>query len=568
MNIFKQIYILILNILIELKEQKLLNNIITDFIVAPPNNRLYGEIYTNVAFILAKHEKKSAVEIAKILVNKIQCCQKISKVDIAYPGFINIQLKRTVWYDLLNSINTLKKEFGSLNIGKNETVNLEFLSANPTGPLHIGHARGAVFGDVLANLMKKVGYKVIKEYFINDAGAQINLLLQTVYLRYQEALGEKIILDNSVYTGEYLKSIGESLARKYGNTLINTPHHQIFRTYTLNKILESIKEEMHLLGISHDVFTSEDEIQKSGKIEESLRILSDKGLIYKGNLKQPKGKLTNTWIPRRELMFRASKFGDDIDRALKKQDGHWTYFASDIAYHFDKISRGFKKIVVALGSDHTGYAKRLQGVVSALSNNTVKIDIKIHNVVQFFEHGKPIKMSKRSGHFLTVQDVVEEVGKDATRFIMLTRSHDMVLDFDFDKVKEQSKDNPIFYVQYAYARAFSLINKSPKNLPSPDLSLLINELELLLIQSLAKWPLILENSAIQCEPHKVTFYLIEIAEIFHSLWGCGQNNIHMRMILYDNLLLTAARIFLVQAFLYILADGLDIMNITPLEEMK
>ncbi|WP_052265045.1 arginine--tRNA ligase, partial [Wolbachia endosymbiont of Operophtera brumata] len=490
MNIFKQISSLISSKLNELKQRGVINTSAENFIVEPPSNRAHGDIYTNVAMVLAKHEKKNPIEIAGILAREFKPFDEVAEVEIASPGFINMHLKIEVWHGILKQINELKTEFGTLNIGNNQAVNVEFVSANPTGPLHIGHARGAVFGDVLANLLKKVGYNVTKEYYINDAGAQIDTLIRSVYLRYKEALGEKISIEKGLYPGEYLKPIGEGLAKKYGKELRAEEDNQIIREYTLSSILELIKEDMSLLGVNHDVFTSEYELR--GKIEESIKILSDKGLVYEGYLEKPKGKESENWTSRKEMLFRSTKFGDDVDRALKKEDGSWTYFASDIAYHFDKISRGFNNMIVELGSDHGGYVKRLKAVVSALSDDQAKIEVKLHNIVNFFENEKPVKMSKRSGNFLTARDVVEEVGRDITRFIMLTRKNDMVLDFDFAKVKEQSKDNPIFYVQYAHARAHSLMRNAPKELPTADPSLLKTDGELFLIKTLAKWPDVVE----------------------------------------------------------------------------
>lgn len=568
MNIFKRISSLILGKLNELKQRSIVNTSAENFIVEPPSNRAHGDVYTNVAMVLAKHEKKNPVEIAGILAREFELFDEIKKVEVAGPGFINMRLRIEVWHEVLKQINELKTEFGTLNIGNNQAINVEFVSANPTGPLHIGHARGAVFGDILANLLKKVGYKVTKEYYINDAGVQVDTLVRSVYLRYREALGEKISIEKGLYPGEYLKPIGDGLAKKYGSKLLNSQDNRVIREYTLSSILELIKEDMSLLGVSHDVFTSEYELQKSGKIEESIKMLSDKGLVYEGYLEKPKGKESENWTSRKEMLFRSTKFGDDVDRALKKEDGSWTYFASDIAYHFDKISRGFNNMIVELGSDHGGYVKRLKAVVSALSDNKAKIEVKLHNIVNFFEDGKPVKMSKRSGNFLTARDVVEEVGRDITRFIMLTRRNDMVLDFDFAKVKEQSKDNPIFYVQYAHARAHSLMRNAPKELPSADLSLLKTDGELFLIKTLAKWPDVVEIAARLYEPHRITFYLLEVAEAFHALWGYGKSDLNMRFILEDNLDLTAARMFLVQALAHVIASGLSIFNIEPLEEMK
>lgn len=568
MNIFKQVFALISSKLGELKQRGIISTSAGDFIVEPPSNRAYGDIYTNIAMVLAKHEKKNPMEIANLLAQEFELFDEVAKVEVVKPGFINMHLKAEIWHGILKNINKLKTEFGTLNIGNNQDLNVEFVSANPTGPMHIGHARGAVFGDVLAKLMEKVGYKVTREYYINDAGAQIDTLIKSVYLRYKEALGEKISIEKGLYPGEYLKPIGEELAKKYGTELLSNQNDQIIRDYVLSSILELIKQDLHLLGVSHDVFTSEYELQKSGKIEEGVELLYKKGLVYEGYLEKPKGKESANWTARKEMLFRSTQFGDDVDRALKKEDGSWTYFASDIAYHFDKITRGFNNMIVELGSDHGGYIKRLKAVVSALSDDKAKIEVKLHNIVNFFENGKPVKMSKRSGNFLTARDVVEEVGKDITRFIMLTRKNDMVLDFDLAKVKEQSKDNPIFYVQYAHARAHSLMRNAPKDLPDANPSLLKTDEELFLIKTLAKWPCIVEISARLCEPHRITFYLLELAEAFHVLWGCGKNDLNMRFIIENDLKLTAARMFLVQAIIYVISSALLIFNIEPMEEMR
>ncbi|MDG7056012.1 MAG: arginine--tRNA ligase [Wolbachia endosymbiont of Meromenopon meropis] len=568
MNIFKRISLLILNTLNDLKQKNIINVSTKNFTVESPRNKAHGDIYTNVAMVLAKYCNKNAIEIAYILVREFKLFDEIDKVEVAGPGFINIYLKVEVLHEILKQINELKTEFGTSNIGNNQTINVEFVSANPTGPLHIGHVRGAIFGDVLANLLKKVGYKVTKEYYINDTGAQIDKLVHSVYLRYKEALGEKISIKKGFYSGKYLKLIGEKLAKKHGSNLVNSKDNKLIRNYTISSILELIKEDMSLLGVSHDVFTSEYELQKSGKIEEGIKILSDKDLIYEGYLEKPKGKESKNWTSRKEILFRSTKFGDDVDRALKKEDGSWTYFASDIAYHLDKISRGFNNMFVELGSDHGGYIKRLKAAVSALSDNKAKIEVKLHNIVNFSNNGKPIKMSKRSGDFLTVKNLIEEVGKDVARFIMLTRGNDMILDFDLTKIKEQSKNNPIFYVQYAHARAYSLMRNAPKELPDANSSLLKNNKELFLIKILAKWPDVVEIAAKLYEPHRITFYLLEVAEAFHALWGYGKSDLKMRFILKENLDLTAARMFLVQALAYVIASGLSIFNIEPLKEMS
>ncbi|WP_339047678.1 arginine--tRNA ligase [Candidatus Mesenet endosymbiont of Phosphuga atrata] len=567
MDIFSRIRDFILKKIGELKDY---SYDAQSIVVEPPNNEGHGDVYTNAALILGKIEKKNPMEVAKVLVDVLKPSDVIASIDIAPPGFINMHLKQDVWLNVLREVNTLKTDFGSSNIGNNQKINIEFVSANPTGPLHIGHARGAVFGDVLARLLKKSGYDVTKEYYINDAGVQINQLVQSVYLRYKEALKESVNFDDIQYPGEYLKPVGEGLAAKYGKELSVEQDFEKIKTYALDYIIRLIKDDLNLLGVEHDVFTSEYELQKSGIVEKSIKILSDKGLIYHGCLDKPKGKEDPNWKPRKQMLFSSTNFGDDVDRPLQKEDGSWTYFATDIAYHFHKISRRFNQMIVVLGTDHAGYTGRLKAIVAALSESKAKVETKLYNLVKFLDDGKPVKMSKRKGNFLTVKDVVEEVGKDITRFIMLTRKNDVPLDFDFIKVKEQSKDNPIFYVQYAHARAHSLMRRAPKLLPKSeiDLSLLSSHEELLLIKTLAKWPQVVKSAAKAYEPHKISFYLTEVAEKFHVLWGYGSKNLNMKFIIDDNIALTSARIFLAQAVASVIASGLSVFNIEPLEEMR
>lgn len=539
-------------------------------VVEPPNNENHGDVYTNAALVLGKIEKKNPMEVAKVLVDALKSSDVIANIEIAPPGFINMHLKQDVWLNVLREINTFKADFGNSNIGNNKKINIEFVSANPTGPLHIGHARGAVFGDVLARLLKKAGYDVTKEYYINDAGVQVNQLVQSVYLRYKEALKESVNFDDIQYPGEYLKPIGEGLAAKYGKELLIEQDFNKIKTYALDYMIKLIIDDLNLLEVEHDVFTSEYELQRSDIIEKSIKILSDKDLIYYGYLDKPKGKEDPNWKPRKQMLFSSTKFGDDVDRPLQKEDGSLTYFATDIAYHFHKLSRGFNQMIVILGTDHAGYIKRLKAIVAALSDKKAQIEVKLYNLVKFLDDEKPVKMSKRKGNFLTVKDVVEEVGKDITRFIMLTRKNDVPLDFDFVKVKEQSKDNPIFYVQYAHARVHSLMRRAPKLLPEDeiDLSLLSSHEELLLIKTLAKWPQVVKSAAKTYEPHKISFYLTEVAEKFHVLWGYGSKNLNMRFIIDENIALTSARIFLAQAVANVIASGLSVFNIEPLEEMR
>ncbi|AHX04809.1 arginine--tRNA ligase [Ehrlichia japonica] len=546
----------------------LLSKLIVDY----PNNHDHGDLYTNAALILGNHVKKNPLDIAEILLCEFSNIKEISNISIVKPGFINFNISFCIWYEIIVSINMLKEDFANVNIGNGQKVNVEFVSANPTGPMHVGHARGAIFGDVLANLLEKVGYQVVREYYINDAGTQIDVLVESVYLRYKEAAGQDIVISSGLYPGLYLKKIGQLLYEKYGTDLLemsSSNKMEIIRDVSLKYLMNLIKEDLALLGIKHDVFTSEAELLKNNVIEKCVRLLEDKQLIYYGVLDHPKGMENQNWKPRTQMLFKSTDFGDDVDRALQKVDGSWTYFASDIAYHFDKISRGFQHMILELGSDHIGYVKRLKAAVKALSNNNATIDIKLHNIVNFLDDGMQVKMSKRSGEFLSIRDVVEEVGRDVVRFIMLTRKSDVVLDFDFVKVVEQSKDNPIFYVQYAHARVYSLMRNVPNilEIEDTDFSVLSSKEEMLLIKLLAKWPHVVEISAKTAEPHRITFYLIEVAEAFHVLWGYGNKNANRRFIVDNDINLTSARIYLAKSVAYIISSGLKIFSILPLKEM-
>ncbi|GAT75361.1 arginyl-tRNA synthetase, partial [Ehrlichia ruminantium] len=484
-------------------------SILAKLIVDYPNNPDHGDLYTNAALILSKYIKKNPMDIARVLVNEFSSIKEISDINVVKPGFINFNISLDVWYEIIISINRLKEKFGHVNFGNGKRVNIEFVSANPTGPMHIGHARGAIFGDVLANLLERVGYEVVREYYINDAGTQVDVLVESVYLRYKEVLGENIVIGTGLYPGLYLKDIGKLLYQEYGSGLLGMDYSQrtrIIRDVSLMYLMKLIKEDLALLGIKHDIFTSESQLQKDNIVQKCIELLQEKQLIYYGTLDQPKGTEGINWKPRTQMLFRSTDFGDDVDRALQKADGSWTYFANDIAYHFYKISRGFQHMILELGSDHIGYVKRLKAAVKALSDGNATIDIKLHSIVNFLDNGAQIKMSKRSGEFLTIKDVIEKVGKDVVRFIMLTRKSDVVLDFDFAKVVEQSKNNPVFYVQYAHARVHSLIRNAPKILEIElvDFSVLSSKEEILLIKLLAKWQDIVEISAKTAEPHRIT----------------------------------------------------------------
>ncbi len=548
--------------------------------VEPPRDPSHGDLSTNAAMVLAKANKRNPRDLAEEIAVIIRGFDEVLSVEVAGPGFINIRLHTQIWHRIVFDILKEGIGYGNSNLGKGQGYNIEYVSANPTGPMHIGHARGAVYGDALALLLLKAGYNVTKEYYINDAGGQIDVLAKSAYLRYREALGETIEIPTGLYPGEYLKIVGESLAHKYGKDLIAMKEREwlpLVRSFAVDSMLIMIKNDLADLGIHHDVFTSEKKLKDEGRIEDALEVMDKKGLLYQGVLEAPKGKAPEDWEPREQTLFKATDFGDDVDRALKKSDGSYTYFAADIAYHLDKIERGANKMAIVLGADHGGYVKRLQAAVKALSDGQATIDVKISQLVNFMEDGQPVKMSKRAGTFTTVRDVLDEVGKDVIRFIMLTRKNDMVLDFDLKLAKEQSKDNPVFYVQYAYARAQSVLRNAHKDAPgayslykkiSPEImNNITSEDELQLIKIMASWPRVVEAAAIACEPHRIAFYLQELAANFHSLWNKGKDNAIMRFIIKDQPELTAARLACLDAMTKVIASGLFIFNVEPLNEM-
>ncbi len=547
----------------------------------PPRDASHGDVATNAAMVLAKPAKANPRELAAIISERIKTLPVVSNVEVAGPGFINLKLNNDIWYQVVQEILNEGLGYGSSQIGKNEKVNIEYVSANPTGPMHIGHARGAVYGDALALLLIKAGFNVTKEYYINDAGAQIDVLARSAFLRYREALGENIgDIPAGLYPGEYLKVVGESLANEFGNSFLHLDEKEWLskvRQFSVDSMLAVIKNDLADLGIVHDVFTSERSIQESGKIESTLKLLDEKGLLYRGVLEPPKGKKPDDWEPREQTLFRSTAYGDDVDRALMKSNGTYTYFAPDIAYHLDKIQRGFNRMVLVLGADHSGYIKRMKAAIGALSDNKAELDIKISQLVNFLEDGKPMKMSKRAGTFTTVRDVINEVGKDVIRFIMMTRKNDAVLDFDLKLVKEQSKDNPVFYVQYAHARAKSVYRNAVEDAPEAItilkknnidiLKRITSEEELALIKVMAAWPRIVETAAIANEPHRIAFYLQELAAEFHALWNKGKDNAILRFIIKEDAELTAARLAMLDAMTKVIASGLQIFNIEAVGEM-
>lgn len=547
--------------------------------IETPKDSFNGDLSSNIAMIIAAKENVPPREVALKFKEILNELPYIASIEIAGPGFINFTIKADSWHTAIKDILQNESKFFEIDIDKNKNINIEYVSANPTGPMHIGHARGAVYGDVLANILKKVGYPVTKEYYVNDAGSQINDLVSTVILRYREALGEKITITEGLYPGEYLIPVGQALAKEYGDKLLSmdeTERFKIVKNFAIQKMLDLNKEDLKELGVKHDVFFSEQTLHDNSKIEKTVKLLTDMGLIYEGSVPAPKGKVHAEWENRTQELFKSTKYGDDQDRPIRKADGSWTYFASDLAYAKDKIDRGANHLIYVLGADHSGYVKRIEAIVKALGKEQVKVDVKICQLVNFVENGVPVKMSKRLGTFASVQDVNHEVGKDIIRFMMLTRENNKTLDFDLVKVKEQSKENPIFYVQYAHVRTLSILSKAMETIPQSynsfeagtyDLSLLSSEEEIEIIKLLASWTKTLETAAKYFEPHRVAFYLINLASKFHALWNFGKENNDYRFIIENNVELTTARLALAKAIQKIIASGLKVIGVEPMERM-
>lgn len=549
--------------------------------VTPPREAAHGDMATNAAMVLAAKAGMRPRDIAEKLVEKLQKLPSVTSVEIAGPGFINLRFAPAFWQAVIPEILKAGTHYGDAALGGGEKVNVEYVSANPTGPMHVGHARGAVFGDALAALLEKAGYDVTREYYINDAGAQIDKLADSAFHRYREALGEAAgEVPEGLYPGDYLVPAGQALKAKYGESLRAQPREEwlpIVRRFVVDAMMALVREDLALLGIKHDVFTSEWELAQQGKVQESFDALDKKGHIYTGVLPPPKGKVIEDWEPRELVLFRASQFGDDGDRPMKKADGQWAYIAPDIAYHYDKLQRGFNKMVLVLGADHTGYQKRLQAAVAALSDGKAELQVKLCQIVKFLRGGQPAKMSKRAGTFVTVRDVIDEVGKDVLRFIMLTRKNDAPLDFDVEKVTEQSKDNPVFYVQYAHARVFSVLRMAAEQAPealalsegdaSPLAALLTAPQELELIRLLAVWPRLVEQAALAYEPHRIAFFAQELAAAFHGLWHAGNDDLSLRFIQKHDIKQTAARLVLVRAVACVIASALEVLGVEPVQEM-
>ncbi|KZL22901.1 arginine--tRNA ligase [Pseudovibrio sp. Ad37] len=551
--------------------------------VEPPRDAAHGDLATNAAMVLAKQLKMKPRDLAEKIAEGLRADSEVDAVDIAGPGFINIRVNKVIWERVLADVVAKGNAFGSGSRGAGLKVNVEYVSANPTGPMHVGHTRGAVVGDALASLLQFAGYDVTREYVINDAGSQIDTLAKSAFLRYREALGEDIgQIPEGYYPGEYLVPVGKALAEEYGERLKEMDEgerHALLKGYAVDKMMDLIREDLSALNVKHDVFFSEKTMHGQGNaIDLTLDALRQRDLVYTGTLPPPKGEVPDDWEDREQTLFRSSNYGDDSDRALVKSDGSYTYFAADVAYMRDKIERGFKEIIFVLGADHGGYVKRLEAIGNAISGGDVDVIVRLCQLVKLFKGGAEFKMSKRSGNFITLRDVVDEVGVDAVRFMMLYRKNDAQLDFDFDKVKEQSKDNPVFYVQYGHARCHSVLRQAAgeldwfsntaEELQSADFAQLEDEGELALVAKMAQWPRIVDGASENHEPHRIAFYLYELASALHGHWSRGKEKPQLRFINDKTPELTKARLALVYAVSQVIASGLNVLGVTAPNEMR
>jgi len=552
---------------------------LTAISVEPPRDPAHGDMATNAAMVLAKPAGQSPRAIADALALRLAADPRIARVEVAGPGFLNLSLAPVVWQGVVKAALTTGPEFGRSTLGGGLRVNVEFVSANPTGPLHVGHVRGAVVGDALARLLAFAGWNVTREYYINDGGAQVDVLARSAYERYREAHGLEPEIREGLYPGDYLIPVGEALKAKYGDTLLDKGEHiwlAEIRDIASAMMMEEIRGDLALLDVRMDVYSSEKALYGTGQIEAAIQTLRDMGLIYEGTLEPPKGKEPDDWEPRVQTLFRSTAHGDDVDRPVQKSDGSWTYFAPDIAYHYNKVQRGFDSLIDILGADHGGYVKRMKAAVLALSGGRVPLDIKLVQLVKLYKNGEPFKMSKRAGTFVTLRDVVEQAGADVTRFMMLTRKNDVTLDFDFAKVLEQSKDNPVFYVQYANARINSILRKAHEarlvvddaTLAAADLTQLSHPAELTLAGKIAEWPRLVEIAARGNEPHRIAFYLYELASDFHALWNRGNDDPSLRFLQDGNAATSSAKIALARATSVVIASALGILGVKPVEEMR
>jgi arginyl-tRNA synthetase len=557
-------------------------DLLARIVVEPPRDPAHGDLSTNAAMVVAKPLGLNPRDVANALVEHFKHDADVTSVEVAGPGFINFRLEAPIWHQVLRSIASLKADYGRSTLGGGERVNIEYVSANPTGPMHVGHTRGAVFGDTLASLMAYSGYEVTREFYINDAGSQVDTLARSTLLRYREALGETIEIPSGFYPGDYLVPVGQALKAEFGDSLLGRPDSEVMpivKDRVLVAMLDLIKADLARLGIHHDVFFSERTLHgQGGDIQLTLDWLRDEGLVYQGSLPPPKGQVVEDWEEREQTLFRATDFGDDTDRALVKSDGSYAYFAPDIAYHRNKFLRGFNHMVIVLGADHAGYIKRLKAAVKAVSNGAADIDVRICQLVRLLKNGEPFKMSKRSGDLVTLADVVEEVGADATRFMLTYRRNDATMDFDFAVVKEQTKDNPVFYVQYAHARTYSIFKTAARDLPALDVSptalaaaeieRIVTPAELDLVRVLAAWPRTVAAAAVAHEPHRIAFYVHELAAAFHGFWAKGKDDPNLRFVNGDDPKLTLARLALVDAVRQVILNALAILGVSAPEELS
>ena len=551
-------------------------------VVEPPRDPGHGDLSSNAAMVVAKPLGRNPRDIAAALAEHFRADPDVDSVDVAGPGFLNFRLGAPVWHRVLKSVEELGTAYGQLDIGKGEKVNVEYVSANPTGPMHVGHTRGAVFGDALAALLGYVGFDVTREYYINDAGGQVDVLARSAFLRYREALGESIEIPSGFYPGDYLKPVGAALVAAHGRALLDMPEADwlpLVKARVLAMMMDLVRADLAKLGVRHDVFFSERTLHgQGGDIDLTLNWLREEGLVYQGTLEPPKGQVDEEWEDREQTLFRATDFGDDTDRALVKSDGSYTYFAADIAYHRNKYLRGFRHMINVLGADHSGYVKRLQAAVKAVSGGEADMDVKIMQLVRLLKNGEPFKMSKRSGDLVLLSDVVEEVGRDATRFMLLYRRNEQSMDFDFALVKEHTRDNPVFYVQYAHARTCSIFRTAEAELPALSLrapalaaaphELLVSAADIELIKVVAQWPRTVGAAALAHEPHRIAFYLYELAAAFHAFWAKGKDDRTLRFVNPEDLKLTMARLALVGAVRQVLVNGLTVLGVSAPEELS
>ena len=559
--------------------------------VEPPRDPTHGDMATNAAMVLAKDAGRKPRDLAEAIAQKLRADDLVGKVEVAGPGFINLTLKPAAWTAALRHAVQLGRRYGGSDVGRGTPVNVEYVSANPTGPMHVGHGRGAVFGDALANLLAFTGFKVTREYYVNDAGAQVDALARSAYLRYREALGEEIgTIPEGLYPGDYLKPVGSLIAKTFAETLKNSPEVErlsVVRAIALEEMMVSIREDLAAVGVSQDrffyertlIFQEELGANSIDLVGRTIDWLRERGLVYEGRLPAPKGAPIEDWEDREQTLFRSTEFGDDIDRPLMKSDGSYTYFASDIAYHRTKLDRGFRILIDVWGADHGGYIKRMKAAVAALSEGKAELDVKLIQLVKLLRAGEPVKMSKRAGEFVTLREVVDEVGKDAVRFMMLFRKNDAVLEFDVAKVIEQSRDNPVFYVQYGHARGQSVFRNARAAFPDlpddmtalvdiADLERLTDPAELALMRRIALYPRVVEAASLTHEPHRIAFYLFDLASEFHALWTLGNSSPHLRFIIQNDRQTTVARLVLVQGVVTVLASGLALLGVEAPNEMR